>query len=355
MFVEKLSMIILLKYEQSDNLMSNESIRITVVGSGKMGSFHARLLSRMGFLDSIVEPNAQTSKKVGSQFKVPCFPSITELAEERKPNGAIIAVPTKIHADVALEAVSLLPSLKGLLIEKPVATSVKQALDLKSKLQGKEIKTIIGHVEVFNPVISRIIEILNKKDIGKPRSVLFQRRGAVAETRLESIGDVYEDIGVHDFDVAMRLFPRGKLELFASALTVNNLGNSSIIVLTSKDKDFIVTFLMSREYAGKLRTIDIEGTKGTLCANLLTQILELRSLEIARGEKDASAIRIPFSNGEQIKVYGEPLLSEMWNLVDCIRGDGKPLVTIDDGINALKLVEAARKGIRTGKVIELEV
>ena len=57
----------------------------------------------------------------------------------------------------------------------------------------------------------------------------------------------------------------------------------------------------------------------------------------------------------QIKVYGEPLLSEMWNLVDCIRGDGEPLVTIEDGINALKLVEAARKGIETGKVIELEV
>jgi predicted dehydrogenase len=308
----------------------------------------------MGFLDSIVETNSKTAEKVGQQFKVPCFSSIEELANERKPNGVIIAVPTHIHAEVALEVVSRLPSLKGLLIEKPVATSVEQAIDLQSKLQSKNIKTIVGHVEVYNPVISRIIEILNKEDIGKPRSVLFQRRGAVAEARLGSIGDVYEDIGVHDFDVAMRLFPKGKLKLFASALTLNQIGNSSIIVLTSQEEEFIVTFLMSREYAGKLRTIDIEGTKATLCANLLTQILELRSLEIARGEKEASAIRIPFSNGEQIKVYGEPLLSEMWNLVDCIRGDGEPLVAIDDGINALKLVEAARKGIRTGKVIELE-
>ncbi len=335
--------------------MSNESIRITVVGTGRMGLLHTRLLHRMGFLDSIVEPNTKTAEKVGQLFEVPCFSSIEELANERKPNGVIIAVPTHIHVDVALEVVSRLPLLKGLLIEKPVATSVEQALELKNKLQGKSIKTIVGHIEVFNPVISRIIEILDKRDLGKPRSVLFQRRGAVAESRLGSIGDVYEDIGVHDFDVAMRLFPKGKMKLFASALTLNDIGNSSIIVLTSQEEEFIVTFLMSREYAGKLRTIDIEGTKGTLCANLLTQILELRSLEIARGEKEASAIRIPFSNGEQIKVYGEPLLSEMWNLVDCIRSDGKPLVTINDGINALKLVEAARKGIKTGEVVELEV
>ncbi|MHA1976992.1 MAG: Gfo/Idh/MocA family protein [Candidatus Hodarchaeales archaeon] len=335
--------------------MSKESIRITVVGTGRMGFFHARLLHRLGFLDSIVEPDSNIAKKVGQQFNVPYYPSIEELARERKPNGAIVAVPTNLHAKVALEVVSNLPSLNALLIEKPVATSVTQALELKKTLQETNIKTIVGHVEVFNPVISRIIEMLDKKVLGKPRSALFQRRGAVAEARLKAIGDVYEDIGVHDFDVAMRLFPKGKLKLFSTAVTINDIGNSSIIVLTSQEEGFIVTFLMSREFAGKLRSIDIEGTKATLCANLLTQILELRSLEIARGEKDASAIRIPFSNGEQIKVYGEPLLSEMWNLVDCIRGDGEPLVTIDDGINALKLVEAARKSIKTGKVIDLEV
>ena len=337
--------------------MSNDTIKITVVGTGRMGFFHARLLHRLGFLDSIVEPDSNTADKVGQQFNVPCYSSIEELAKERKPHGVIVSVPTNIHVEVALDVVSRLSSLKALLIEKPVATSVSQALELKKKLQGKNVKTIVGHVEVYNPVISRIIEILDKKVLGRPRSVLFQRRGAVAEARLASIGDVYEDIGVHDFDVAMRLFPKGKIQLFSSALTLNDIGNSSVIVITSREEEeeFIVTFLMSREFAGKLRTIDIEGTKATLCANLLTQILELRSLEISRGEKDTSAIRIPFSNGEQIKVYGEPLLSEMWNLVDCIRGTGEPLVTIDDGINALKLVEAARKGIRTGKVIELEI
>ncbi len=199
------------------------------------------------------------------------------------------------------------------------------------------------------------MEILADGVLGKPRSILFQRRGAVAEARLSSIGDVYEDIGVHDFDVAMRLFPKGKLRLFSSTLTLRDVGNSSIIVLSSKEHEFITTFLMSREYAGKMRSIEIEGTQATLCANLLTQILELRSLEIARGEKDSSSIRIPFSNGELVKVYGEPLLSEMWNLVDCIKGVTEPLVSIDDGINALRLVEAARKSIETGEVVELEI
>lgn len=320
-----------------------------------MGFFHTRLLNRLGYLDSIVESDSKTVDRINKQFKVPAFSTIGELAEERSPNGAIIAVPTSIHSKVALETVAHLKSLKGLLIEKPVASSVKKAEFLEAKLNSLDLKVIVGHVEVFNPVITRILEILDNKVLGKPRSILFQRRGAVAEARLGSIGDIYEDIGVHDFDIAMRLIPKGVLRLFSSTLTLNDVGNSSIIVLSSKEQELITTFLMSREYAGKVRSIEIEGTKATLCANLLTQILELRSLEIARGEKESSAIRIPFSNGEQVKVYGEPLLSEIWNLVDCIRGVAEPLVTIRDGINALKLVEAARKSINTGEVVELKI
>ena len=336
--------------------MLEDAIKVSVVGTGKMGYFHARLLSRLGHLDSIVDTNIETAKSVGQQFGIPYFSSVEAMSYERSPNGVIIAVPTDAHPNVAVEAIQRIPSLKALLIEKPVASSVKQAIELKSKLAKFDVKVIIGHIEVYNPVVSRIREILNQKTlIGDIRSVLFQRRGAVAETRIGSVGDVYADIGVHDFDIALRLFMNGKLELFSTAVKLNKVDNSSIIIVSSEDKQFFATFLMSREYAGKLRTIDIEGTKATLCANMLTQILELRSLEIARGEKVISAIRIPFSNGEQVKVYGEPLLLEMWNFVDCISRKSVPLVTVDDGINVLRIVEAARKSIKTASVVKLQI
>jgi len=335
-------------------LTSEEPIKISVVGTGKMGYYHARLLSRLGYLDSVVDSNPEIAESVGKQFKKPWFSSIDDMAGTQNPNGVIIAVPTETHVKVASEIISNVPEIKALLIEKPVAPSVKQALDLKSKLTKSKTKVIVGHIEVFNPVVTRIAEIINKKNlIGDPRSVIFQRRGAVAEKRIESIGDVYEDIGVHDFDIALRLFIKGKMKLFSTGVKLNGLANSSIIVIYSEEREFNATFLMSREYAGKLRTIDIEGTQATLCANLLTQILEMRSLEIARGDKDISAIRIPFSNGEQIKVYGEPLLHEIWNFVDCIRGKANPLVSIKDGINVLKIVEAARKSIKQESVIQL--
>ncbi len=320
-----------------------------------MGYYHARLLSRLGFLDSVVDSNTLVAKNVGQQFERPWYTSIEALLEERSPNGVVIAVPTQVHSKIALEVVQRIPELKALVIEKPITASVDEAIKLKSKLTKSEVKVIVGHIEVFNPVITRIQEIQNDNIIGNMRSALFQRRGAVGEARIETIGDVYQDVGIHDFDIALRLFFQGKIRLFSSAVKVNGIDNSSTIIISSEEDEFFATFLMSREYAGKLRTIDIEGTKGTLNANLLNQTLELRSLEIARGERDLSAISIPFSTGEQVKVYGEPLLLEMWNLMDCLHGKANPLVSIDDGINALKLVEAARKSIGTGKAILLEI
>lgn len=335
--------------------MLEKTPRITVIGTGRMGYLHTRLLTRLGNLDSIVDINPQRAKKIGHQFKIPWYTSIQDLVKARSPNGVILAVPTHLHSEVARDVVEHIPDLLAMLIEKPISSSIDDALQLKKFLDSTPVKVIVGHIEVFNPVITRIQEILSQSVLGSMRSILFQRRGTVAEARIESIGDVYEDIGVHDFDVASRLLPRGKMQLFSAAVQLDGVANSSTIVLSHESEHLFVTFLLSREHAGKVRTIDIEGTKATLSANLLTQVIELRSLEIARGEIESSAIRIPFSNGEQVKVYGEPLLLEMWNLIDCIRKDTSPLVSLDDGINALKFVEAARESIRTSQPVQVEI
>ena len=334
-------------------ILSNEKIRICVTGTGRMGYLHARLLNRLGHLDSIIDSNLITAEKVGRQLNIPFYPNFESMLQERSPNGAIIAVPTEFHSELTVEVINKIPNLKALLIEKPVTPTSKEAETLKSLLSSRNIAVIIGHIEVYNPVITRILQIMNEGIIGEIRSLLFQRRGAVSEKRIKILGDVYQDVGVHDFDVVSRLLPKSEVKLFTSAISVNGIKNSSATIITSSKNEFYCTFLMSREFAGKVRTIDIEGTKATVHANLITQILDIRSLEIAKGEKNSSAIRIPFSSGEQIKVYGEPLLQELWNFIDCIKGDAVPLVSIDDAINSMKMVEAARLSSDTGESVTL--
>jgi predicted dehydrogenase len=332
-------------------MLLNFEVKICVIGVGRIGSLHARLLSRLGILDSIIDSNILVAEEVSNKLKVPHYFNLDSMLESRTPNGVIIAVPTEQHFEVANDVITSIPYLKALLIEKPVTSSIKEAEILKSNLSSLKIAVLVGHIEVYNPVVSRIIRAIKKGIFGDLRSILFQRRGAVGENRIKILGDVYQDVGVHDFDVVSRLLPKSEVKLFTSAVNVNGISNSSSTIITSTQNDFYCTFLMSREYAGKVRTIDIEGSKASMHANLITQILEFRSLEVARGESDFSAIRVPFSSGEQIKVYGEPLLQEIWNLIDCIKGEGTPLVSLDDAIKAMKIVEAARRSVITGESV----
>ncbi|MHA1978770.1 MAG: Gfo/Idh/MocA family protein [Candidatus Hodarchaeales archaeon] len=335
--------------------MSNLNVKICVVGLGRMGVYHTRLLHRLEYLDSVIDTNENLVTRIGQQFGVPYFTSLKEMQKERSPDGLIIAVPTINHFEVAKQVAENVQNVKAILIEKPMASSVEEAEALKSVFNDYDIPIIVGHIEVYNPLISRISKIVNDGLIGNMRSLFFQRRGAVGEEQVQILGDVYQDVGVHDFDIALRLLPKGEAKLYSSSVKVKGVDNSSVTAITSKINDFYSTFLMSREYAGKVRTIDIEGTKATLHANLINQVLEVRSLEVPLGEKAYSAIRVPFSSGEQIKVYGEPLLHEILNISDCIKGKSVPQVSMDDGIKVLKLVEAARKSIQTGETIPINL
>jgi predicted dehydrogenase len=327
--------------------------KVSVIGTGQMGSLHARLLSQMGYLDSLVDKNINNAEKLGKKYNVQYFDTISALAENRSPNGLIIAVPTQKHYDVTVESIDKLPSVSTVLIEKPVAFSIEVATDLKKFFESRNISVIVGHTEIYNPVVPKIIDFIENKAIGDIRSIVFQRRGALTEKDLQSLGDVYFDVGTHDFSVVSKIFPGKAVNLFASSTNIDGIDNSSTIVMFPDDNSFYITFILSREFAGKTRTVDIEGSTATLTANFLTQMLEIRSLEIALGDKKSSSITIPFSSGELIQAFGEPLLNELWNLIDCIQNKGSPIVTLDDAIQTLKVATMVRKSIRERMIVKL--
>ncbi|MHA2246017.1 MAG: Gfo/Idh/MocA family protein [Candidatus Hodarchaeales archaeon] len=127
--------------------MFKEKVSISVIGTGRMGYLHARLLNKLGYLDSVIDLNPTLAEKVGQQFKVPWFTNIEEMVNENSPNGIIIAVPTKKHIEIVQNVVKNKPDVKALLIEKPIASSIEEAEEVKSILERNDITGIIGHIE----------------------------------------------------------------------------------------------------------------------------------------------------------------------------------------------------------------
>lgn len=330
--------------------MNKEMVRnIAVIGIGRMGRYHCRILSRLERLTAVCDVIAP--ENVGKEYNVPIFTDYHEMMKEHPEiEGIIIATPTEHHALVAEDLLSY-SNLKAILIEKPIAHSIEAAEKLKEKVKNTKIKVSVGHIEIYNPVVQRMFNLIKENDIvGEIRSVLFQRRGAVSDGRLDSIGDVFQDIGIHDFDIASRILKSGKFSVIASSLTHHDIINSATVVFTGKNIN--CTFLLSREFAGKTRKIEIEGSKATMVVDLLDQFIEIRQLGIAKG--DTKSISIPFGSGERIKVYGEPLFEEITSFLDTIKNK-VPLVDIDAGIRAFALVEAVREASYEKKIVHFNL
>ncbi|MHA1167215.1 MAG: Gfo/Idh/MocA family protein, partial [Candidatus Hodarchaeales archaeon] len=302
--------------------------RISLIGTGRMGNFHARVLTRLGSLSSVVDTVKEKAESKGNEFGVPFYTDIEEMLENEQPEGVVVAVPTKYHEDVVITIIESNWIPKVMMLEKPVADTVESALNIK-KIIGDKAKVIVGHSEVYNPVVSKMTSLVNEGALGKPRTILFQRRSPVSISRLESIGDIFEDLGVHDFDILTKLIS-GDVYIYCKALRRKNYYNAANILITKETNgeiDLNCTMLLSREYAGKKRTIEIEGSQATMQVDLLAQIIELRSLEEATGE--GTSVQVPFRHGLHLKVSGEPLQEELLNVIDCIDGRAEPLVSLD--------------------------
>ncbi len=171
------------------------SFRVAVVGAGRMGKLHARVLSEMENADlvCVVDTNEARASAIAKQRD--CL-AITDVAEAvDKVDAAIIAVPTMHHVAAASP---FLEAGKPVLIEKPLTATAadgQKLIDLAAKT-GTSVQ--VGHTERFNPlVVAMRTHNIRAKFIEAHRISPFTFRSA-------DVGVVL-DMMIHDLDLTLML------------------------------------------------------------------------------------------------------------------------------------------------------
>jgi predicted dehydrogenase len=304
----------------------------------------------MRALAGVADLDIERAKQVGREHGVEAFERFEAMIETTKPDGVIIATPTATHATIA-QTVAENFDVRGILIEKPLASTLEDAKKVASILTEKGIATLISHSEIYNPVVNRAINLISEGAIGTPRTIIHDRRGFVDPSRIPSLGDVFEDIGVHDFDIMARI-SSGKAKLFAQCLKKDEMLNSGTVVIKFESGTEHI-FILSRQYVGRKRAMDVSGTKGTLTLDLFGQIIKVQDLD-QEPTADGRSLRLP-ERGTTIKVYGEPLAEVISDFLKCIESGEKPRVGLDEGLAALEVVESARLSAKSGKIVDIEI
>ena len=188
------------------------SFRTAVVGCGRMGKLHARVLDEMedAELVCVVDSNAAAAEAVAKQRDCQALTDPAEAVD--RVDAAIISVPTRGHVDAARPFVE---AGKAVLIEKPLTDDVASGEAL-IELAGRTGASVqVGHTERFNPAVAacRKYEI-QPKFIEAHRISPFTFRSA-------DVGVVL-DMMIHDLDLVL-MFVRGEV-IRTEAIGVNVVG-----------------------------------------------------------------------------------------------------------------------------------
>ncbi|MHC4563051.1 MAG: Gfo/Idh/MocA family oxidoreductase [Planctomycetota bacterium] len=167
------------------------SFRVAVVGAGRMGKLHARVLSEMDSAElvCVVDADAAAADAVARQRDCKALTDAAEAAG--LVDAAIIAVPTVAHLDAAAP---FLTAGKSILVEKPLADTVEAGQAILSLAEAGGASVQVGHTERFNPAVLGIQRYrIQPKFIEAHRISPFTFRSA-------DIGVVF-DMMIHDIDL----------------------------------------------------------------------------------------------------------------------------------------------------------
>lgn len=316
-----------------------------------MGRIHARILSDMGVLVGVADTDKTAVEQVAKNHDTTAFTDFETMLAETQPDGVVIATPTATHASIAKAIALNYDDVKGILIEKPLAGTLEDGKKVAKIIKKRGIVTLVSHSEIYNPIVSRALLLIKTDAIGTPQSIIHDRRGFVSPARISALGDVFEDIGVHDFDIMARI-SKGTAKLYAQSSKMDGVHNSGT-VMVKFDSGTEHLFHLSRQYAGRRRYMDVSGTKGALVLDLFGQIIKIQHLDQAP-ETRGDTIQLP-ERGATIKVYGEPVREALNDFLRCIRTGETPRVNIDDALCALEIVEASRQSAESGEVVDIEI
>lgn len=314
-------------------------LKCAVIGVGYLGRFHAQKYKTLPnvILVAVCDINQNVCDQVAQEFNVASYYDYKELFG--KVDAISIATTTNQHFEIAKDCLA-----HGIhvLIEKPITETVEQADELINLAKKQGVKLQVGHLERFNSARLALEEHLEKPlFIESHRLAPFNPRGTDVNVIL--------DLMIHDIDI------------------IQTIVHSPIVKIDAQGTPILSS------------SIDIANArirfKNNCVANITASRISFKTERKTRIFQPNSYISIDYHN-KQFAVFckgqgemfpgipeitrhqsvfekGDALLEEIKAFIHCIETDSIPLVTGQEGRNALATAQKITTLINTDLVSRL--
>ena len=327
----------------------SRTLRAGIIGLGRMGRHHVRVLGEMPDVDLVVA--ADTQHRVPDSWRALDVVDTVEELLDRGIEMCVLATPTVTHEPIAVQ---LAEAGVATLIEKPLAHDTKAAQNIAEAFARTATLSCVGHIERFNPALQEMRQRLAGGELGNLYQVVTRRQGPFPD-RIVDAG-VILDLATHDIDLTA--WVTGATYRSVSARSAHRSGRPHedlVSVVAELSNGLVVTHLVNWLSPFKERVTAVTGDKGSLVADTLTADLTLFKNGSQAMEWDRVAAFRGVAEGDVIRYAipkPEPLVTELRNFADAVRGHTEgQVVTLEEGLATVRIAEAMRDSAATGDTV----
>jgi predicted dehydrogenase len=251
-------------------------VGIGIVGVGRMGSEHARIIHRRvadARVVAVADVDAGAAGRLAVELDIPrVYESAGQLAADPAVHGVIVATSTSRHLDAVRQVTA---ERRDVLCEKPLALTLADTNAAIAAADAAGVRLQVGFMRRFDPEYRRAHDLLRSGACGKPivfSSLQFDAVPpplAYADPAIS--GGIMVDMGIHEFDLARWLIADevvevhawGSVEAFPELATVGDVDSAVISLRYAGGAMGIIAVTRFNAAGDEVRT-EVQGTTGSV-------------------------------------------------------------------------------------------
>ena len=310
-------------------------LKIGVLGAGHLGKIHLRLLNQsskyelVGFYD----PSKENAEKVSAEFGYKSFDTISDLIAA--VDVVDIVTPTLSHYHCAVDAIK---AGKHIFLEKPISNTVEEAEHIIQLAKEFNVKGQVGHVERFNPAFKAVKDkIHNPMFIETHRLAEFNPRGTDVPVVL--------DLMIHDIDAILSVVKSPVKNIHATGTAVISDSPDIANARIEFENGCVANVTSSRISMKNMRKARFFQKDAYISVDYLDKICEVVKMKDAPEVPGDFDLILQNAEGVKKQIYfdnpsvesNNAILDELETFADAINNNTTPIVTLEDGTEALRI------------------
>ena len=322
----------------------DQALRVGVVGGGYWGSKHVRTISALESVGSVVlvEPREARVREL-----VRGFPALTVTHDLEDAldlvDAVVLATPPSTHAPLALQA---LEAGKHVMVEKPIATRLVDAVAMRNVAAERGLVLMVGHTFEYHAAVWKLREMVDRGELG---DLYYVDTARLNLGLYQNDVDVMLDLAPHDISIlnyVLRSQPVA-VECWASRHAHRELEDIAYLRLYYESPTLQANIHVSWLDPCKVRSMTLVGSSKMVVFDDLATEERIRVHDkgvVIPDESDLTMPPMSYRYGEVVAPYltvNEPLALEDEHFVDCVLTGMTPLTDADNGVAVVEVLEAA--------------